>query len=140
MDAVLKNALCGEFNCHKKSTTSKTSFECFLKHDVCATLYILWQCSNSNRFCHFYRKHTVRFQVFVDSLGYSSNMRLTNTYRSYACGTKSTIYFFICLVQKTPLLLTYCSNQHYLLVLEVALRFTESTSLSTAILTVFENI
>ena len=60
----------------EKSTTSITFFECFLKHDVYATIKILWQCFYFNWFFHFYRKHTV---FFVHSLGYSRNMHLTNT-------------------------------------------------------------
>ena len=66
----------------EKSTTSITFLNVFLKHDVCANLYILWQCFYSNWFCHFYRKHTVHFQDFVHSLSYSSHMHLTNTYHS----------------------------------------------------------
>ena len=110
--------------------------ECFLKHDVCATLIhvhsmtVFYMC-NSNQFCHFNRKHTVCFQDFVHSLGYSSN-HATDKYLSFihvcACGaSKFQIYnVLICLVQKTSLTtpsfnMLFSSFQHDLLVLEVAL-------------------
>ena len=38
----------------EKNTKSITCFEYFFKHDVCAIIYIVWQCFYSNWFCHFY--------------------------------------------------------------------------------------
>ena len=113
-DVVLKIALCVEFNCHGKKYDKYNILECFLKLDVWATLYILlWQCSNSNRFCHFYRKHTVCFQDFVHSLSYSRNM---HKYHSYACGASNIqiyniLYYLLSAKDLSyyPLLLTCCS-------------------------------
>ena len=104
-----KNRLCFlkmHYYCHKNSTTSINFFECLLKHDVFATLCIIWQCFNSNRFCHLYRKHTVCFQDFVHSHCYSSNMQLTNTYCSYACGASKQCTEFLYMLSAKDL--SYC--------------------------------
>ena len=68
-------------------------------------------------FAIFTENTTVRFHDFVHSLGYSRNMRLTNTYRSKACGASNfQIYnvLFYMLDAKDlsyyPLLLTCCSD------------------------------
>ena len=97
-----------------EKSTSITFFECFLKHDVCATIHILWQ---SNWFCHFYRKHTVLFKILSIHLAIYCYMRLTNTYRSKACGASNfQIYnvLFYMLITKDlsyyPLLLICCSD------------------------------
>ena len=73
-DVVLKMHYADNLIGPENGTTSINIFECFLKLDVRATLYILWQCTNSNWFCHLYQKHALRFQDFVHSLGYSRNM------------------------------------------------------------------
>ena len=37
-DAVLKNALCVQFNCHRKKYNKYNFFECFVKSNVCVLL------------------------------------------------------------------------------------------------------
>ena len=121
-NVVLKNALCGQFNCRRK------------KYD---------KYTNSNLFCHFYRKHTVCFQDFVHSLGYSRNMQLTNTHHSYACGaSKFQIYnvLFYLLSAKDlsyySLLLTCCSDLSNITCWYMKLLC--NVSFSNAVLTVFD--
>ena len=65
------------------------TFVCFMKLDVCATLYILWQCSNSSRVL------PLLFHDFVHSLAipsYFQHTRLKNTYACQAINYKSPTY------------------------------------------------